>query len=280
VRSEAATTFANGKIYVIGGLARGLEASTLNQQYDPVTDTWREMAPMPFPLSHPNAAALNNRIYVIGGFLSQVHVGAQEKALEYDPAADRWRVLAPLKVPRGSIGVAAVNGRIHAIGGRTWDRVTSAAHEVYDPATNSWTDAAALPRARDHFGIAVADGRIHVFGGRINLPTDNTNQHDIYDPATNAWTSGPPLPTARSGGASALYRGLIVFAGGECNIDRPFSTNEGFNVKTGQWETLAPMPIGKHGITGTTDGQLMYVAGGNPECGLSMSSRMVTFSLP
>ena len=51
-------------------------------------------------------------------------------------------------------------------------------------------------------------------------------------------------------------------------------------VATGRWRTLAPMPIGKHGITGTTDGQVMYIAGGNPECGLSYSSRLVTFTLP
>ena len=53
IRSEAANAFANGKLYVMGGLARGLESSTLAQEYDPATDTWQERAPMPAPLSHP-----------------------------------------------------------------------------------------------------------------------------------------------------------------------------------------------------------------------------------
>jgi hypothetical protein len=88
------------------------------------------------------------------------------------------------------------------------------------------------------------------------------------------------MPTPRSGGASVLYKGLIVVAGGECRDAKPFVETEGFNVETGQWQTLAPMPIGKHGITGATDGELVYIPGGNPECGLSMSSRMVTFALP
>jgi hypothetical protein len=280
VRSEVASAFVNGKVYIIGGLARNQEASTLNQEYDPATDIWRERRPMPQPLSHPNATVLNGKIYIVGGFMAQVHVAAQDAVFEYDPVADTWRTLPSLKVARGSVGVVAVNGKIHAIGGRTIDRVTSAVHEVYDPATNAWTSAAPLPKARDHFSIAAVNGRIHVIGGRFNLPVDHTNMHDIYDPAKNTWASGPPLPTSRGGGATAYYKGMIVVMGGECRDNKPFNETEGFDVATGQWRTLNPMPIGKHGITGTTDGQVIYIAGGNPECGLSMSSRMVTFALP
>jgi N-acetylneuraminic acid mutarotase len=280
LRSEAANVFANGKLYVMGGLARGLESHTLVTEWDPATNMWRERAPMPGPLSHPNGIAMNGKIYVIGGFLAQVHVGAQNAAFEYDPAADRWRTLAPLKVARGSIAVAALNGKIHAIGGRTPDRVTSTVHEVYDPATNTWSDAAPLPVARDHLAVAAVNGRIHVIGGRTNTPAENVNRHDIYDPVKNAWTTGPPLPTTRSGGASVFYKGLIVVMGGECSSGGPYEENEGFDVKTGQWRTLAPMPVGKHGITATTDGTSVLIAGGNPECGMSFSNRLVAFTLP
>jgi N-acetylneuraminic acid mutarotase len=134
--------------------------------------------------------------------------------------------------------------------------------------------------ARDHLAVAAVNGRIHVIGGRTNTPLENTNRHDIYDPVKNAWTTGPPLPTPRSGGASVLYKGLIVVMGGECNNARPFVETEGFDVKAGQWRTLASMPIGKHGITAATDGQIIYIAGGNPECGLAFSNRLVTFTLP
>ncbi len=280
IRSEAANAFANGKLYVMGGLARGLESSTLTQEYDPATDSWQERAPMPAPLSHPNATAMDGKIYVIGGFLAQVHVGAQNAAFEYDPAADSWRTLAPLQVARGSVAVAALDGKIHAIAGRTPDRVTSAVHEVYDPATNSWSNAAPLPMARDHTAVAAVNGRIHVIGGRFDTPVDNTNLHDVYDPGTDSWTPGPPLPTPRSGGGSALYKGLIVVMGGECNDGRPFNETEAFDVETNTWRTLAPMPLGKLRFTATTDGESIYIAGGNPECGLAYSNKLVTFTLP
>lgn len=279
-RSEAATAVANGKVYLMGGLARGQESHTLNQEFDLATNMWRERAPMPGPLSHPSAVTLNGKIYVIGGFLAQVHVGAQNAAFEYDPAADRWRTLAPMKGPRGSVALVGLSGKIHAIGGRNPDRKTLTIHEIYDPATNQWTEAAPLAQPRDHLFAAAGDGKIHVFGGRVDTPADNVARHEVYDVATNTWTSGPPLPTPRSGGAAVFMKGFIVVAGGECNNGAPFNTVEGYDVKAGRWMTLASMPVGKHGITGATDGQMMYIGGGNPECGMSFSDRLVSFTLP
>src|ERR1044071_3900859 len=77
-RTEAGVVAVNGKIYVMGGMARGADSSTLTQEYDPATDRWRERAPMPRPLSHPGAALLNGKIYVVGGFLKNVHLEAQD----------------------------------------------------------------------------------------------------------------------------------------------------------------------------------------------------------
>jgi N-acetylneuraminic acid mutarotase len=93
-RTEAAVVALNGKIYMLGGMARGQDAHALNQEYDPATDRWRERAPMPHALSHAGAAVLNGKIYVVGGFLRNVHLDAQNLAFEYDPAAipgAHWR---------------------------------------------------------------------------------------------------------------------------------------------------------------------------------------------
>ena len=203
-RGEIAVAAVNGKIYVISGSSRGVEANAFNQEFDPASGMWRERALMPSVASHAGAAVLNGKIYVVGGFVANVHVGAVNRVFEYDPAADRWRALAPLGAPRGSPGVVALNGKIHAIGGRDPERNTVATHEVYDPATNSWSMAAPLPLARDHLGIAIAGGRIHVFGGRTNATVDNTARHDVYDPATNSWSTAAPLITPRSAGVAVF----------------------------------------------------------------------------
>ena len=101
--------------------------------------------------------------------------------------------------------------------------------------------------------IVVIGGKIHVVGGRPVSFASNETLHEIYDPATNAWTVAAPMPTARSSVAAVEYRGMILVVGGEGEQSGPGSAiraNEGYDLKTGQWVTLAPMPLGKHGIGG------------------------------
>ena len=286
-RFEVGVTAAGGKIYVLGGEAFGKPASGLNQQYNPSTNRWRDLAPIPHETSHVGVAALDGQIYAMGGNTAVPEVGPLDLAFEYDIAKDVWRKLPSLSSPRGSIGVVALEGKIHVIGGRGIDRVTVATHEVYDPHTNMWSKAAPLPTARDHLGAVVVDGRIHIIGGRTAGSTDNTNFHDVYDPATDRWQAAAPLPTARSGGAAVLYRGLILYVGGECkrrNSDgsgEAFAENEAYDPKTNEWRTLAPLPVGRHGFGAAAIGEVVYFAGGSLACGGGpRSDEFFAFTLP
>jgi N-acetylneuraminic acid mutarotase len=280
-RGETAIAAVNGKIYLISGSSRGVEANAFTQEYDPRAGTWRELALMPSVASHAGAAALNGKVYVVGGFVANVHVGAVNRVFEYDPATDRWRALAPLTAPRGSPGVVALNGKIHAIGGRDPERQTLAAHEVYEPTTNTWTMAAPLPQARDHLGIAVAGGRIHVFGGRTNATVDNTTRHDVYDPAANSWSTAAPLITGRSAGVFFVLDDRIVYAGGECKNPQgsvTFSEVEAYDPRTNQWMALPALQQGRHAASAVAVGDRAYLFGGNLGCGGNRPSKeMLTF---
>src|SRR5438094_460693 len=75
-RGELGVATVNGKIYVLGGSALGVDAQTLNEEYDPATDKWRQRAPIPQGVSHAGAVGMNGKIYVVGGFTRNVHMGA------------------------------------------------------------------------------------------------------------------------------------------------------------------------------------------------------------
>lgn len=283
-RAEIAVTELAGKIYVISGQSRGVDANAFTQEYDPATGMWRERALMPAVASHAGAATLNGKIYVIGGFVANVHLGAMDRVFEYDPAADTWRAVAPLAAPRGAPGVVVLNGKIHAIGGRDPQLRTMSAHEVYDPATNKWTTAASLPIPRDHLGIAVLGGKIHVFGGRLGPTPERSGRHDVYDPATDTWTTAAPLLTPRSAGVAFELNGKLVYAGGECKDPQTgttFDEAEVYDPATNRWTALPSMPAGRHAGAAVVMGGQAYVLGGNNGCGANRAARdILTFRLP
>jgi N-acetylneuraminic acid mutarotase len=75
---DSAVAALDGKIYIFGGstfrphilptssdMGSGTWGSTVNYEYDPKTDRWRERAPLPIGLSHPGAVGLNGKLYVL-----------------------------------------------------------------------------------------------------------------------------------------------------------------------------------------------------------------------
>jgi N-acetylneuraminic acid mutarotase len=224
-------------------------------------------------------AALDGKIYSIGGFIGNVHKEAQTDSFAYDPNTQKWNRLPPLPSPRGSVATVALNGKIHAIGGRDPKDRVQATHEVYDPGKGAWTSATPLPVARDHASAVVADGKIHVIGGRTGDYNDVTAYHHVYDPASGTWSDAPPLPTPRSAMAAIVYDDMIVVFGGECRDQKTFSKNEGYDLSSKEWKTLEPAE-GRHGFGAATIGDRAYFVAGAHGCGSNdVSKELLVFTM-
>lgn len=71
-RAQAATVFAGGKFYLMGGCVNGdciAGLTNLNEVYDPLADTWTTLAPMPAPLNGTAHGVISGKIYLAGGML-------------------------------------------------------------------------------------------------------------------------------------------------------------------------------------------------------------------
>lgn len=99
-RNHFGTVVLGGKMYVIAGqnghdgCKDGEDVNPVHV-YDPVTDSWTELADFPHNESHiePSTFTLDGKIYVVGG---QV-IG--NKVHEYDPATNQWSELSDFILP-------------------------------------------------------------------------------------------------------------------------------------------------------------------------------------
>jgi N-acetylneuraminic acid mutarotase len=120
-RNHVAAVNLGGKIYAIGG-QHDQEAAQVAQSdvhcYDPLTDTWTQLASLPAPRSHAGASTfvMGDRIIVLGGEIG--YNLNQNTVYAYDPAANTWSLIGLLPVNRSTsvAGVIGVNRIITATG--------------------------------------------------------------------------------------------------------------------------------------------------------------------
>jgi hypothetical protein len=151
----------NGKIYLIGGTLpdpTGFSPTTLNQVYDPETDSWTMKTPMPTATSVGASVMVDDKIYVIGG-LGPSRLGSLNQI--YYLETDTWSLGAtpPWQFGYGVAGATAgVNApkRIYCV---------YEGNQVYNPINDSWTSGADVPTGRMNFAVAVVDDRLYAIGG-------------------------------------------------------------------------------------------------------------------
>ena len=106
----------NGDVYVIGGWdAVGDGYLADNLRYDPSTNTWATMAPMPTPREYASAVVgSDGDIYVVGGMDS---TGGLSTVEIYNPTTDHWTTGPSLATAEWGGSAAAIKNRIFVFGG-------------------------------------------------------------------------------------------------------------------------------------------------------------------
>lgn len=260
-RQEVSYVRVGTHMYLAGG------RSTRQQAFDVVHHTWRNVAPLPVGLDHIQAAALNGRVYYVGGLDGYPQGASHGNVYVYDPVTNKVTTAAPLPAgrDRGAGGIVVYQGRIYLAGGYH-DGASVAFFDRYDPATNSWTSLPDLPERRDHVSAAVVNGRMYVIGGR-RFGGGFQPYNDAFDFATGRWTTGlAKLPTLRAGAATAVFGTEIAVIGGEAK-GLTFSTVEAYDTATNGWRSLTPMPTARHGIQAAMYQGRAYIVDGGTKAG-------------
>ncbi|MFC5381923.1 Kelch repeat-containing protein [Aquipuribacter nitratireducens] len=218
VENPAVTAYL-GRLYVAGGSTEAFAGATSQfASYDPATDSWTTLPPLPTPRGGATAQWLQGRLIVVGGMDTE---GRSVDTVEiYDPTTERWSAGPRLATPRDNAASAVVGTRMYVVGGRTRESTgvttapTLASMEVLDVDASAWVPGPSMPTGRRTAAAGVLDGKVVVAGGEARADGLAFSAVEVFDPATGAWSSWREMPTGRHGAAAGVIDGQLHVVGG------------------------------------------------------------------
>ena len=203
----------NNKAYAWGGFCGGTTAPYTGSQtwiFDPAAaagSRWTAGPNLPNPGGYQNGAALDGKIFSIGGdTYDGAALTAYADVLMLDPAnlGAGWQAKAPIPTPSSGVPGCdelrafgfdtasswSLAGKIVLAGCGQWDQTPTTLPDsfVYDGASNTWASFAPLNEARrNHAGAFIVDsatsGRMWVGGGYVptgtNVGTATTETYQV-----------------------------------------------------------------------------------------------------
>ena len=154
---------------------------------------------MPVARGQHTATAVDGKIYVLGGRITDSELVPTNRVDVYDPAADSWQQMAAMPTARSSHAAAVLDGKIYVTGGNLNGHRPgvvleySDALEAYDPVNNTWTTLASLSEYRASHASTVVNGKLYVFGGYSD--SGRMDLVEVYSPASNSWASAASVPS-------------------------------------------------------------------------------------
>jgi N-acetylneuraminic acid mutarotase len=87
------------------------------------------------------------------------------------------------------------------------------------------------------------------------------------------------MPSERSGISAASINNTAIYVFGGEDLTKTYNNNEKYNVKNNKWESKEPLPTARHGLAAVSVNDKIYVIGGGPEPGLSVTSVNEIFNI-
>lgn len=171
-----------GAIYRVGGLSftngegedTAFNSLATFAKYNPSTNKWKELPPLPEPRSSHDAAVVGDKLYVVGGWNLQgsSSMGApwHDQALVFDLTKEdgQWQKIA--EPPFQTRAVAAIGhaGKLWVLGGMQSTNATTREVHIYDPAANTWSKGPDVAGRDGLAGFAIsavsANGKLYFNG--------------------------------------------------------------------------------------------------------------------
>ena len=134
-RTDLTVVACAGKLYAIGGKARGLQCLSTVECYDPTKSSWSPKSSMKCARRNATAVAVGDKVMVIGGYSGSTALQSVEI---YDPQADEWTNCPPMCTARSHASAALYNNMVYVFGGFS-GRLFLNTVEYFDLKSEQWT---------------------------------------------------------------------------------------------------------------------------------------------
>jgi N-acetylneuraminic acid mutarotase len=187
----------NGMIYVMGGTTAKQQIMNIfgvNELYNPTTNSWQSLTPMPIPVYHFSMVAIGDKIYLMGGTAKNPPMSYCNQTQIYDTQTDTWSFGSPMPITTSG-GVAAVTTgdfapvKIYYIGHKMYLKYYQSSKKwgwayseesptlIYDPKSDNWTTGASSPTTRiSGAALAVVNDTIFAIGGYNGISSSSANE--------------------------------------------------------------------------------------------------------
>ncbi|HVT27495.1 MAG TPA: kelch repeat-containing protein [Lacipirellulaceae bacterium] len=254
---------------------------------------WQEGFKLPRPLAYGVSITIDRGLLCIGGCDDSQNY-ADVFLLEWNGQTVTHQSWPSLPKPTSCAAGALVGSRIFVAGGQSGPNpVTGPSHSLFymlNLADESphWRVLPTWPGPERFYAVAGTDGRsFFLFSGirrvldKANKPTlEYLNDCYRFDPATEKWSRLTDLPHANAAVASPapFVQGCLLLLGRGADgvhVDRSLEHRAAFgrevlcyDVRTANWNTLAPLPFGRAAVTAVPWRGAFVVASGEASPGV------------
>lgn len=203
-----------------------LSTSNITLKFDPLANTFEEMAVMPRPRQRHAAAAMNGELFVFGGRDSDDNLVTAIDS--FNPYTNTWttRGELPDDVVTSDLTAWTYEEYIYITGGFTSDYTSvGTTYRLNLSGDNNPTDfesmgyelMATSPHPRGDIHAVTLFGYAYMAGGlsHTSLWCEGLKTTERYHMATDTWEEIAPLPTGRADMAVAVLNNKIISIGGE-----------------------------------------------------------------
>jgi N-acetylneuraminic acid mutarotase len=178
-RGAAGAFVLNDKIYLVCGIQDGHWDGQVTwfDEYDPATNTWKQLADAPRKRDHIQVAIADNKLYVAGGRLSTARINQVLNTTiaevdVYDFKTGKWSTLdATNNIPTKRAGnmTVALGHKILIIGGESDAHVEAHKEvEAFNTHTQKWEKYPSMLQGRHGTGAVFMHKKVYIAAGSAN----------------------------------------------------------------------------------------------------------------